>query len=99
MRTLAPPPRLLHCFRREPETPYKRTLVGQPGGSGAAVPVANLNESMPSVVGFDLTVVHASKGTPVTRVHSVGHGQGYLWRSVLNPGRPSLGAEALPVGL
>ena len=24
MRSLAPPPRLLHCFRRQPKTPYKR---------------------------------------------------------------------------
>src|SRR5215471_8204918 len=27
MRTLAPPPRHLHCFRRTPKTPYKRTFA------------------------------------------------------------------------
>jgi hypothetical protein len=27
MRSLAPPPRLLHCFRRKPKTPYKRSPI------------------------------------------------------------------------
>jgi len=28
MQPLAPPPRLLHCCRRRPKTPYKQPLIG-----------------------------------------------------------------------
>jgi hypothetical protein len=28
MQPLAPPPRLLHCFRRKPKTPYKQPVTG-----------------------------------------------------------------------
>jgi hypothetical protein len=36
MQSLAPPPRLLHCFRRQPKTPYKLSVeLGEEAVGGA----------------------------------------------------------------
>lgn len=35
MRSLAPPPRPLHSFRRQPKTPYKRLFTGRVEDLGA----------------------------------------------------------------
>jgi hypothetical protein len=36
MQSLAPPTRLLHCFRRQPKTPYKQSLFAAQGRIGRA---------------------------------------------------------------